>query len=122
MNYEIAQSKLQSIFNKVMEEDSKLAYTRKSYDYWDHDLSNYTDLDVINFYENIDEDYEDDNWLMQYQEDPDLIHSKIYKLPILRISWYYKNKEAMFGEHFLPLFKNWFETNYNLPVNTIIFE
>ena len=46
-----------------MEPYSNLEYTEKSYDYYNYDYGRYIDLNVINFYHDIEEDYEDDDWV-----------------------------------------------------------
>ena len=63
MDVKIKYDKLFSTFEKMMEEYSNLDHTEKSYDYWVQGKMNYVDWDVLNFYHNIEEDYEDENEL-----------------------------------------------------------
>ena len=70
MDIKIKYDKLFSIFDKVMQPYSNLDHTEKSYDYWVQEKGDYVDWDVLNFYNDIEEDYEDDDWVMQYQSEP----------------------------------------------------
>jgi hypothetical protein len=85
MNYQIKKEQLQSIFDSMMKEFENLEYTDRSYDYWDSLKSRYVDDNVTNFYKNIDEDYDDDNWIFQYQKTPGDSATK-YEVPVLRCS------------------------------------
>lgn len=123
MKYIITESKLQSTFNSIMKEFSELERAEKSYDWYDHDKSRYVDLDTINFYEDVEYDWEDDSWVLQYQENPGDIGT-VDEVPLLRysVSWPFKSVINMFGDHFESLLKNWFEEIYNLPVKTVTIE
>jgi hypothetical protein len=120
MDVNIKYDKLLSTFEKMMEEYSNLDHTEKSYDYWVQEKGDYVDWDVLNFYHDIEEDYEDDDWVMQYQyelgdysrpEDlPMLTYGKGYSFPA---------EESMFGKYFEQLLKDWFEKVYGYNVKTI---
>ena len=121
MDVKIKYDKLFSTFEKMMEEYSNLDHTEKSYDYWVQGKMNYVDWDVLNFYHNIEEDYEDDDWVMQYQNEPGdegreedlptLTYGKGYSFPV---------EESMFGKYFEEILKDWFEKVYGYNVKTIV--
>ena len=121
MDVKIKYDKLFSTFEKMMEQYSNLDYTEKSYDSWVFEKNRYIDLNVINFYHDIEEDYEDDDWVMQYQDEPGdegrpedlpiLTYGKGYSFPV---------EESMFGKYFEELFKDWFEKVYGHNVKTIV--
>ena len=58
MDLKIKYDKLYSVFEKLMEPYSNLDHTEKSYDYWVQEKGRYVDFDVINFYHDIDDDFE----------------------------------------------------------------
>lgn len=120
MNINIKYDKLFSTFEKMMEEYSNLDYTEKSYDFYIHELGRYVDLDVLNYYRDIDNDYEDDDWVMQYQ-DSSGDEGRDEDLPILRYGDGYSfiSEQSMFGHHFDELLKDWFEKVYGYNVKTI---
>lgn len=120
MDVKIKYDKLFSIFDKVMQPYSNLDHTEKSYDYWVSEKGRYVDFDVVNFYYDIDEDYEDDDWVMQYQNEPGDIGDE-KDLPILTYSpnYSFPNVESMFGQYFEKLIKDWFEKTYGFEVKTI---
>jgi hypothetical protein len=120
MNVKIKYEKLFSTFEKIMEEYSHLDYTEKSYDYWVQEKGGYVDFDVTNFYHNIGEDYEDDDWVIQYQSEPG-DEGNDEDLPILRYGkdYSFPGVEDMFGNYFDEFLKEWFEKTYELPVKTI---
>ena len=119
MNVNIKHDRLYSVFEVMMKEYSNLDYTEKSYDYWVHEKGGYVDFDVLNFYQDIEEDYENDNWVMQYQSEPG-DEGNEEDLPILRYSGYdFKSTESMVGKHFEPLLKEWFEKTYKHKVKTV---
>lgn len=103
-----------------MEEYSNLDYTEKSYDYWVQEKGDYVNWDVLNFYHDIEEDYEDDDWVMQYQNEPG-DEGRPEDLPILRYGdgYSFKSEQSMFGYHFDELLKDWFEKVYGYNVKTI---
>ena len=121
MDVKIKYEKLFSTFEKMMEEYSHLDYTEKSYDSWVFEKNRYIDLNVINFYHDIEEDYEDDDWVMQYQDEPGdegrpedlptLTYGKGYSFPA---------EESMFGKYFEQLLKDWFEKVYGHNVKTVV--
>ena len=120
MNVKIKYDKLFSAFEKMMEPYSNLDRTEKSYDYWVQEKGRCVDFDVINFYQDIDEDYEDDDWVMQYQNEPGYV-GDYGKIPILRYGEHYSfpNIETMFNQYFDDLLKNWFKKTYGFEVKTI---
>ena len=120
MDVNIKYDKLFSSFEKMMEPYSNLDHTEKSYDYWDNEKNRYVDLNVVNFYHDIEEGYEDDDWVMQYQNDPG-DEGREEDLPILRYGAEYSfpNIETMFNQYFETLLKDWFEKTYNHKVKTI---
>ena len=120
MDVKIKYDKLFSAFENMMEEYSHLDHTEKSYDYWDNEKNRYVDLNVVNFYQDIEEGYEDDDWVMQYQDEPG-DEGREEDLPILRYGdgYSFKSEQSMFGHHFDKLLKEWFEKVYGYNVKTI---
>lgn len=120
MKFKVKGERIQKLFEKVMEPYYNLDHSEKSYDYWVHEKGGYVDWDVLNFYHNIEEDYEDDDWVMQYQYEPG-DEGNEESLPILRYGSGYSfgNVELMFGPYFEELLKDWFEKTYDLKVKTI---
>ena len=120
MNVNIKYDKLFSAFENMMEEYSNLDYTQKSYDYWVQEKGGYVDWDVLNFYHDIEEDYENDDWVMQYQDKPG-DEGREDDLPILRYGkgYSFPTEESMFGHHFDELLKDWFEKVYGYNVKTV---
>jgi len=120
MDVKIKYDKLYSVFEKLMVPYSNLEYTEKSYDYYNYDYGRYSDLDVLNFYEDLENDYEDDGWVMQYQDKPG-DEGNDEDLPILRYGEHYSfpNIETMFNQYFDDLLKDWFERTYGFKVKTI---
>lgn len=92
----------------------------RSYDYWVQEKSRYVDLDVLNFYGDIDEEeWENDEWILQYQDTPG-DEGNDEDLPILRYSEYdFKTLNSIFGDHLNGLLKDWFEKTYNYKVKTV---
>ena len=81
MDVKIKYDKLFSTFEKMMEEYSNLDHTEKSYDYWVQEKGGYVDWDVLNFYHDIEEDYENDeneifDCLLKSKNLPSLIKNK----------------------------------------------
>ena len=98
---------------------SDLESAVRSYDYWVQEEGRYVDLDVLNFYEDPEEDWENDDWTLQYQDTPG-DEGRDEDLPILRYGEYWiKNIQSIFGDHFESLLKEWFEKTYNYEVKTI---
>jgi hypothetical protein len=120
MNLNIKYDKLYSIFEKMMKQYSDLELATRSYDYWVQEKSRYVDLDVLNFYEDIDEEaWENDEWILQYQDTPG-DEGNDEDLPILRYSEYdFKTLNSIFGDHLNGLLKDWFEKTYNHKVKTV---
>jgi hypothetical protein len=121
MDVKIKYEKLFSTFENMMEGYSNLDYTEKSYDSWVFEKNRYIDLNVINFYHDIEEDYEDDDWVMQYQNEPG-DEGREEDLPILRYGdgYSFKSEQSMFGHYFDELLKDWFEKVYGHKVKTVV--
>jgi hypothetical protein len=119
MDLKIKYDKLYSSFEKMMKPYSDLTSAVRSYDYWVQENNRYVDLDVLNFYEDIEEDWENDDWTLQYQDTPG-DKGGDEDLPILRYGEYWiKNIQSIFGGHFEGLLKDWFEKTYNYKVKTV---
>ena len=120
MDLKIKYDKLYSVFEKLMVPYSNLDHTEKSYDYWVQEKGRYVDFDVLNFYHDIENDFEDDDWVMQYQIDEGDVGDKD-NLPILRYGEHYSfpNIETMFNQYFDDLLKDWFKKTYGFEVKTI---
>lgn len=123
MKYIIDDARLKSVFANLMSEWSELEKNERSYDFWNQDKGRYADIDVDNFYMNVDEDWEDDQWILQYQKTPGDV-GEGYELPILRYGeWWFRNLIAMFGKNlFEELLGDWFQTTYKLPINSVTTE
>ena len=119
MNVNIKYDKLLSTFEKMMEQYSNLDSEIRSYDYWVQEKGRYVDLDVLNFYEDTDEGWENDDWTLQYQDIPG-DEGRDEDLPILRYgeNWI-QSIQSIFGNHFESLLKDWFEKTYNHKVKTV---
>lgn len=120
MNLNIKYDKLYSIFDKMMKSYANLDKATRSYDYWVQEKGRYVDLDVLNFYVDIDEEeWENDEWVLQYQDTPG-DEGNDEDLPILRYSEYdFKTLNSIFGDHLNGLLKDWFEKTYNHKVKTV---
>jgi hypothetical protein len=120
MNLNIKYDKLFTIFEKMMKPYADLDSATRSYDYWVQEKNRYVDLDVLNFYEDIDEEaWENDEWILQYQDTPG-DEGNDEDLPILRYGEYWiKNTQTIFGNYFESLLKDWFEKTYGYKVKTV---
>jgi hypothetical protein len=119
MNFNVKYDRLYSVFEEMMGEYSNLDSAVRSYDYWVQEKSRYVDLDVLNFYEDYVRGWENDEWILQYQDRPG-DEGNDEDLPILRYSESdFKTLNTMFGEYFEPLLKEWFEKTYKHKVKTI---
>jgi hypothetical protein len=120
MNMLIKNKRLISSFDKIMKPYENLYRVDKSYDIFVHEKNRYVDLDTYNFYEDIGEDWENDNWSLQYHPINNYL-TKINEYPAL----YYGEEHFMFmtsvmGDTlFEQLLKPWFEKTYKLPVNLV---
>lgn len=123
MDLIIKSKQLSDAFTSMMKGYSDLEHYERSYDYYVHNKGGYVDLDVVNYYKSIDDDYEDDDWILQYQVDPG-DHGKKFKLPILRYSEYhFRLLTSMLGEsRFEELLGKWFTETYGWPVNSVTTE
>jgi hypothetical protein len=120
MDLIIKSKQLSDAFTSMMKGYSDLEHYERSYDYYVHNKGGYVDLDVVNYYKSIDDDYEDDDWILQYQVDPG-DHGKKFKLPILRYTEYhFRLLTSMLGEsRFEELLGKWFTETYGWPVNSV---
>jgi hypothetical protein len=120
MDVKIKYDKLYSIFEKLMDPYTNLEYTKKSYDYWVQEKGRYVDFDTTNFYHDLEEDWENDDWVVQYQDEPG-DEGVEEDLPILRYgeNYSFPNIETIFNQYFDDLLKDWFEKVYGYHVKTI---
>ena len=120
MDLIIKSKQLSDAFTSMMKGYSDLEHYERSYDYYVHNKGGYVDLDVVNYYKSIDDDYEDDDWILQYQVDPG-DYGKKFKLPILRYCEYrFRLLTSMLGEsRFEELLGKWFTETYGWPVNSV---
>lgn len=125
MNYTITDERLMELFSNLMKEYTYLDEAERSYDYYLYDKLRYVDFNVINYYRDIDEDWEDDSWVFQVQYDRGDVGVD-FELPILRYAEWagqgeFSNVKSMFGKHFEPLLKEWFTKTYNPkePIKTV---
>jgi hypothetical protein len=118
MEYKITNKQLFNSFKSLMKEYSELERGDRSYDWWIEEKVGYVDLDVLNFYEDVELDWEDDTWIFQYQpEKGDIDHD--LEVPILRYDDYVlRNTILIFGKDmFENLLKEWFNSNYQFQIN-----
>lgn len=103
-----------------MNEYRDLNHAGKSYDYWIQEKPGYSDINVENFYIDIEEDWENDDWVLQYQEEPGDI-GKPDELPILRYGeWEFRNIISLLGkDKFESLLGDWFTDTYGWSVKTV---
>jgi len=122
MEYKLTKKQLFNSFKSIMREYSKLDSAEKSYDYYDSEKHRYVDANVDNYYEDLEMDWEDDDWIFQVQyKRGDWGHG--LELPILRYGEYmgsgrFMTIKSLFGDLFEPLLKEWFNNTY--PVKTPI--
>jgi hypothetical protein len=116
----ITENKLQSIFNGMVSDYSELIETERDYDYYDDDKGKYIDYTPINFYMD-EEDYEDDNFILQYAEKPPYNEPvEGFETPLLIYSeWHFKSLITMFGEKFDGLLDEWFTLTYGYEVKMV---
>jgi hypothetical protein len=99
--------KLEKMFDKYMEEYTNLTYNER--EYYDSDWGEYIGY---SFYDDIDEDYEDDEFVFKVfePEDGDDWYLEYY-------GWKLKGVISMFGlSMFEKLLKPWFEKNYGFKI------
>ena len=121
MNYTITDNRLLEAFSNLMNQYSDLEVADKVYDYYVYEKGGYVDFNVMNYYKNIDEDWEDDMWILQVQYEEGDIGVGL-ELPILRYSeWEFRNITPIFGNYFEPLLKEWFNKTYSpkYPIKTV---
>ena len=116
----ITENILQSLFNGMVSEYDKLIKSERDYDYYDESKSRYIDYTPFNFYMD-DEDWENDEWIMQYAEKPPYNKPvEGFETPLLIYSeWYFKSLITMFGEKFEGLLAEWFTLTYGYPVKMV---
>lgn len=117
--------KILDLFSKVMEEYSNLESAQKSYDYYDYEKNRYVDANVVNYYRNLETDWEDDDWIFQVQYDEG-DWGKGLETPILRYGEYMEHGrfttiKSLFGSQFELLLKEWFNITYPVeqPIKTV---
>ena len=116
MEYKLTKKQLFNSFKSIMEDYSKLDSAEKSYDYYDSEKHRYVDANVDNYYEDLEMDWENDDWIFQVQyERGDW--GKGLETPILRYAEYmgtgrFTSIKLMFGDLFEPLLKEWFNNTY----------
>jgi hypothetical protein len=68
-----------------------------------------------------EEDYEDDNFILQYAEKPPYNEPvEGFETPLLIYSeWHFKSLITMFGEKFEDLLDEWFTLTYGYPVKMV---
>jgi hypothetical protein len=101
--------KLEKMFDKSMEKYVNLTYNEREYydSDWGYNMG-------LAFYEDIDEDWDDDNFVFRMFEPEDKIWVlEYYGYPI-------KDVIALFGESmFEKLLKPWFEKNYGYKITNV---
>jgi hypothetical protein len=124
MKYTITDDRLLELFSNVMEEYSELEVAERSYDFYNSEKGRYADLDVYNYYKDVEEDWEDDGWILQVQYMKGDAGEGM-ELPILRYAdWWFRTIIPMFGNYFEPLLKEWFNKTYSpkTPIKTLTTE
>ena len=120
----ITEDKLQSLFNSMMLDYSKLNRIVKVYDYYDYDKGRYIDYSPFNFYGTYDDEewWELDDWVFQYADRPPYgISVEGFEIPLLIYHrGRFKSMIQMFGDKFDDLLKNWFESTYDMPVKDAV--
>jgi len=116
----ITEIKLQSLFNGIVSDYDKLIKSERDYDYYDESKSRYIDYTPFNFYMD-DEDWENDEWIMQYAEKPPYNKPvEGFETPLLIYSeWYFKSLTTMFVDKFDDLLSEWFTLTYGYPVKMV---
>ena len=99
--------------------------TDKVYDYYVYEKGGYVNFNVMNYYRNIDEDWEEDAWILQAQYEKGDYGDR-FELPILRYTEWagdgtFMSVKSMFGDYFEPLLKEWFNSTYPVkkPIKTV---
>jgi hypothetical protein len=122
MKYKLTNKQLFNSFKSIMREYSELDSAERSYDYYKSEKHRYVDANVVNYYDDLEMDWESDDWIFQVQyERGDWGHG--LELPILRYTEYmnsgrFMTIKSLFGNLFEPLLKEWFNNTY--PVKTPI--
>lgn len=123
MKIVIGEDKLQSLFNRMMLGYSELTKHTRVYDYYDYKRSSYVDYSPINFYDNTNNDYwDDDDYIFQYADKPPYDEPvEGFETPLLiYVRNRFKSLLTMFGDKFDVLLKNWFESTYGLRVKDVV--
>jgi hypothetical protein len=123
MDLIIKPKQLSGAFSSMMKEYSNLEHYEKSYDYFVYEKNRYVDVNVVNYCKSVEDDYEVDDWIFQYQVEPGDFGKK-FKLPILRYSEYgFRLLISMLGESvFEKLLGEWFTKTYGWSVNSVTCE
>jgi len=116
----ITENKLQLLFNGMVSDYDKLIKSERDYDFYDESKSRYIDYTPFNFYMD-DEDWENDEWIMQYAEKPPYNKPvEGFETPLLIYSeWYFKSLTTMFVDKFDDLLSEWFTLTYGYPVKMV---
>jgi len=116
----ITENKLQLLFNGMVSDYDKLIKSERDYDFYDESKSRYIDYTPFNFYMD-DEDWENDEWIMQYAEKPPYNKPvEGFETPLLIYSeWYFKSLTTMFVDKFDDLLAEWFTLTYGYPVKMV---
>jgi len=122
MKLKIKDNQIYKLFDSVMRDYAHLESAERSYDWYDYEKHGYVDFNTVNYYEDVEMDWEDDGWIFQVQYEKGDVGVGL-ELPILRYAEYqgsgiFNNLKSMFGSHFEPLLKEWFNQTY--PVETPI--
>ena len=113
--------KIYNSFKNMMGKFSKLDKGERSYDFWVQNKNSYVDYTPINFYNDGEEDWDDDDWVFQYAEAEPYTGNKIGIYPMLQYSEYkLRSIKIIFGPYLDTLLKRWFEETYELPVNKVV--
>jgi hypothetical protein len=118
---ETQDEKVYDFFKKMMSEYSNLLSAERVYDFWDSKKGSYVDFSPINFYDDPELDWEDDDWIFQYVLSEPYTGDKKDTYPMLLYSRYdIESVKKMFGPYFESLFKKWFEETYDLKINKLV--
>lgn len=114
----IKENKFKSSFNRLMSEYVGMEPIDRWYEYYDD--FKWKEMNSINFYRDVEVDWEEDYWTFQYLKDYEGDNNP-KKFPRLICDTYqFGNFKNTFGPFFEDLIKEWFEMNYNLPVTSVV--
>jgi hypothetical protein len=125
MKYIISESKLNDFILKYIEEIfpvHEINYT-EGYD----DDGNPDDSSYIFYFGDYDSDEGDETIFRWYDKDywigsGPLVPSRIEEFPMLYFegSDVKNNLDTLFGEHWKPVFRKWFQDSFSLPINKFV--